>query len=160
MTRPHSYVYCRLAPSPLHGVGVFAICDIPQNMHLFGEDVTGLDEVSITEVANLPAYQSQLYKDFAILENDTWVCPKSFNDMTIAWYINHSKTPNVVMDGDYIFWSAKDIKAGEELTVDYATYSDYTGVDDVANALKGEESGYLGPEKSTQELHKLLNKKD
>jgi len=46
----------------------------------------------------------------------------------MSWYINDPKRgqkPNVVCDGNYDFRAARDIKEGEELTVDSTTYSDH-----------------------------------
>ncbi|MBK6772367.1 MAG: SET domain-containing protein-lysine N-methyltransferase [Ignavibacteria bacterium] len=41
--------------------------------------------------------------------------------MDIALFLNHSDTPNIISinDGDY-FEAIRDIKAGEELVIDYA----------------------------------------
>jgi SET domain-containing protein len=47
------------------------------------------------------------------------------NPLTVAWYLNHSKTPNVGCDKDYIFSALRDIKEGEELTADYHTYNEF-----------------------------------
>ena len=44
--------------------------------------------------------------------------------MSVAWYINHSLRPNVtigVTPARWIIRAKRDIKAGEELTVDYGT---------------------------------------
>ena len=50
-------------------------------------------------------------------------CPKSKIRMSLAWYINHSKTPNLrtrfTKAGNWRFWAQRAIKAGEELTIDY-----------------------------------------
>ena len=44
--------------------------------------------------------------------------------LTTSWYLNHSDEPNVAADEHYLFYALRDIKAEEELTVDYHTYSD------------------------------------
>ena len=74
-------------------------------------------------VAMLPESLKKLYDDFCILKPGKYGAPASFNDMTSAWYLNHSKHPNMAADGDYRFYALRDIKSGEELTVDYDTYS-------------------------------------
>ena len=52
------------------------------------------------------------------IERREYVCvPHSFTKMELGWYLNHSKTPNTVHDGKWI--AARDIGAGEELTIDY-----------------------------------------
>jgi uncharacterized protein len=42
---------------------------------------------------------------------------------TKAHYGNHSCDPNLGLDGPYVIRALRDIRAGEELTVDYATCS-------------------------------------
>jgi len=48
--------------------------------------------------------------------------------LTVSWYINEPKRgeqPNVYCEEEtYDFFALKDIKAGDELTVDYSEYSD------------------------------------
>ena len=125
MTMPHIGVYCKLAPSPIHGVGVFALVDIPKDTDLFGPDTTNLILIAPSDVDKLPPSYKQLYQDFAVLHDGWWHCPPSFNHMTNAWYLNHSDTPNVVcIIDDYAFISLRDIVVGEELLVDYNTYSE------------------------------------
>ncbi len=46
----------------------------------------------------------------------------SFNKLTVAWYLNESKTPNVGCDKNFKFYAATDINAGDELTADYDEY--------------------------------------
>jgi len=36
-------VYCRLAPSSVHGVGIFAIKDIPKGINPFADSYIGQD---------------------------------------------------------------------------------------------------------------------
>ena len=48
--------------------------------------------------------------------------------LTVGWYINEPKendSPNVCCNDDYDFISLRDIKKGEELTVDYSAYSEH-----------------------------------
>ena len=44
--------------------------------------------------------------------------------MTVPWFLNSSKNPNMDCDKDYRFFALRKIKKGEELTLDYATYND------------------------------------
>lgn len=67
----------------------------------------------------------KLYDDFSIIKGEMYGCPTSFNCLTPAWYINESKKPNTRCDENYDFYSLRDIESGEELTVDYETFSDY-----------------------------------
>lgn len=123
---PHDGVYVRLRPSKLHkgGVGVFAVRRIPKNTRIFiGEN----EEVVWTNKENLPKQKTvrKLYDDFAIIVGNRYGCPVSFNRLTPAWFMNESKAPNTMCDENYDFCALRDINPGEELTIDYATFSDY-----------------------------------
>lgn len=123
---PHDKVYTRIKCSPIHGVGVFAILPIPKGTPLFGDDDDELRWVGRAELGHLPREINRLYTDFCIAKDKgKWFgCPRSFNDMTIAWYLNDSRNANVGCDKNYRFHTLRDVKKGEELTVDYRTYND------------------------------------
>ena len=120
---PHSNVYTRLKPSAIHGVGVFAIRNIPKGTQLFDgtEEITWIDE---RDVGQLPPNLRQMYEDFCIIKDGRYGCPINFNDLTMAWYLNDSSTPNVTVDDDYNMWAIRDIVEGEELTIDSSTFSE------------------------------------
>lgn len=85
--------------SPIHGKGRFASMDIKTGQPiviLIGEIVpkTGL-HIPIRDTA------------YCI------VCPQT--------YINHSDNCNMEQDGQILFRAARDIAAGEELTLDYSS---------------------------------------
>ncbi len=121
---PHTGVYARLKPSPIHGVGVFAIRNIPKGTYIFPDDDEELIWIDKRILGRLSSEQRKLYEDFCIIKGDLYGCPRSFNNMTPAWYLNESATPNIASDNAYRFFAMRDIKKGEELTVDYDTYSD------------------------------------
>jgi hypothetical protein len=121
---PHEGVYTRLKPSRIHGVGVFAIRSIPQGTYVFPEDDEPIIWVHKRQTEEIPRVLKDLYDDFAIIKGDKFGCPRSFGLLTMSWYLNHSDEPNMVTDEDYRFHARREIKAGEELTVDYSTYSD------------------------------------
>ena len=123
--KPHDEVYTRLRPSKIRkgGVGVFAIRQIKKGTSLFSGDN---DEMLWVEEKSLPKRPRQIRKlyDFAVVKDGRYGCPPTFNRLTVAWYLNHSKKPNVKWVDDYDFVALKDIKPGDELTVDYSTYND------------------------------------
>ena len=121
---PHNGVYTRLKPSKIHGVGVFAIRDIKKGTYIFPEDNLPIHWIDRSQLRNLPASVGRLYKDFAIIKGKKYGTPLNFDQLTPAWYLNHSKSPNVAIDKHYRFYSLRHIRGGEELTVDYDTYSD------------------------------------
>ncbi len=122
---PHDNVYTRLAPSKISGVGVFAIKDIPADTNLFGDDDMKMIALKKAELGELDPETAKLYEDFCVIRGDKYICPQNFNDITVGWFINHSSAnPNVRCDKNLVFHSNRDIKEGEELTVDYSTYSE------------------------------------
>jgi hypothetical protein len=126
MSLPHDNVYTRLQCSPIHGVGVFAICDIPKGTKIFHNDDSEIVWVDKAKIVNTKTdlELKRLYNDFCVLKKGKLGCPKNFNMLTVGWYINESKeNPNVRCDDNYDFIAIRDIKKGEELTSDYSTYS-------------------------------------
>lgn len=121
---PHEGVFVRLGRSELHGVGVIAIKCIPKGTRIFYGDDEPLICVPVTAVARLSPEIRRLYRDFCVLKGKSYLCPRNFNRLTVSWYLNHSDTPNVRCDEEYDFYAARRIRSGEELTVDYGTYSD------------------------------------
>ena len=121
---PHHGVYARLRPSRIHGVGVFAIREIPKGTYIFPEDNEELVWINRSTFRNLEPEERRLYDDFCIIRGDLYGCPRSFNKLTPVWYFNESSTPNVAADEAYRFYALRDIKKDEELTADYASYSD------------------------------------
>jgi hypothetical protein len=124
MTLPHEGVVARLKRSDVHGVGVFAIRNIKKGAKIFGSDDGGMVWISKKEIRNLPKAIKALYQDFAVLKDGRYACPRSFNQLTPAWYLNDSKSPNACCDEHYDFFALRDIKEGEEITADYSTYSE------------------------------------
>jgi hypothetical protein len=122
---PHDWVYTRLGPSNISGVGVFAIQDIPEGTYIFEPDDDVLVSINKQAIENLAPALRRLYEDFCVLKNDTYQCPSSFNKLTPSWYLNCSKRDaNVKADSSLRFYASRKIESGEELTADYSTYSD------------------------------------
>jgi uncharacterized protein len=121
---PHHGVYTRLGPSKIHGVGVFAIKQIPKGAYVFPSDDEPIVWVQKKRIKNLPKAVRDLYDDFCIIKGSKYGCPRNFDSLTPAWYLNHSTNPNVAADQKVRFYTLRDIKKGEELTVDYRTYSE------------------------------------
>lgn len=121
---PHDGVYTRLGPSKIHGIGVFAIIDVPKGTYPFKDGDEPIVWVDKSTVETLSEPLRQLYYSFAIIKGDKYGCPTSFNDLTSSWYLNHSDSPNMAADEDYEFYALRDIHAGQELTINYRSYSD------------------------------------
>lgn len=125
---PHMNVFTRLKCSDKHGVGVFAIRDIPKGTNIFNNDNSKMVQIDENAIRNLSPEIKKLYNDFCVIKGSTYWCPENFNNLTVAWYLNESKdSPNVLCAKDYDFIATRDIKKDEELLIDYAGYSDYPG---------------------------------
>jgi hypothetical protein len=125
---PHERVYVRLAPSPLQGIGVFAIRAIAKGTNIFANDRTPIDWVDAAEVEarELSEEEKKLYDDFAIARDGKLGVPRNFNLLTTGWYLNEpaeGEEPNVAMNADDDFIALRDIVAGEELTTRYSDFS-------------------------------------
>jgi SET domain-containing protein len=123
---PHYGVYTRLRPSNIQpgGVGVFAIRAIPKGTDIFYGDDDPMVWVRKDKTNRLAPEIKHLYEYFTIIKGNKYGCPKNFNQLTLSWYVNHSKSPNVGCDKEYKFYALRDIKKGEELTADYNTYNE------------------------------------
>ncbi len=123
---PDAESFTRLRPSTIHGIGVFAIRDIPKGTNIFSDDRSEMIWLKSSEVEGKSDEIRRLYDDFCVIKNGKYGCPKGFNNLTVSWYINEpatGQTSNVVCSGKYDFIAARDIQFGEELTVNYSTYS-------------------------------------
>ncbi len=119
--KPWSELSFVLKPSPLGGVGVFAAHDIAAGTHLFTQPY----RVRTLKVKDIP----QEFMNYCIYINyEECICPEQFDRMEIGWYVNHSSDPNIVnktqakdprsLDNRNVY-AIKDIKAGEEILIDY-----------------------------------------
>lgn len=121
-------VFCRLAPSPIHGVGVFAIRPIPAGIDPMQEcrkfEFMQVSAKAIREDADIPESVKKLVVDMCPENDGDFDCPPfSLNEIGLSWYLNHSKTPNME-ERDGYFFTSRDIVEGEELTVDYGSYGE------------------------------------
>tara|TARA_R100000700_G_C3091351_1_gene92551 strand:+ start:205 stop:663 length:459 start_codon:yes stop_codon:yes gene_type:complete len=119
--------YCSFGVSKIHGIGVFAIRDIP-----FGTDpfpvVKPEKIIQLTEedLELLPTEIVIKIKDIFVRSNEVYhVYDLGLNCMGIKFHVNHSSNPNIAVNGrgttnGYIpFATLRDIKKGEELFWDY-----------------------------------------
>lgn len=121
---PHANVYARLGVSKFHGVGVFAIREIPANRRVFLGEKQETILYPKEKIDKLAPALKKLYEDFGVEEDGYYGVPTSFNNLSIGWFVNHnSKNPNLRCGRNYEFYSKRKIVAGEELTVNYLTYT-------------------------------------
>jgi hypothetical protein len=120
------YIRTRLRPSKIHagGVGVFAIIPIKARDIIFdtSNDIP-LGDVTEEQLATMPKPVQQMHTDFAMHCGKVFNPPRDFTKMGMFWYLNHSPAPNCVYNlGKDGYYAKRDIKTGEELSVDYKAY--------------------------------------
>jgi SET domain-containing protein len=119
-----------LQPSPIHGIGVFAIRTIPKGINPFvsfaDEDFEGVTTDKILKNKNIHPNVKKYVQDMCALQDGKiYLYDLGMNAINIAYYLNHSDNPNMIEENDgEVFRTKKEIKVGEELTVDYTTYND------------------------------------
>lgn len=134
--------FCRLSASKHHGVGVFAIRDIPAGTRVFKmsnnlldpEELIALSEDDLKELhPNVAKY----IKDVFVETNNAYYLPeKGMNSIGVGFLINHnlnsnmSNNFNIVSENGYaVATSSRDIKEGEELTEDYYSFTNKDAVE-------------------------------
>lgn len=119
----NAYVLTRLASSSIHGVGVFALKDIPKGSRLFTDIAM--------RIYNLPfGYFEYLRPEVKQILLERW--PQIVNgsnfiypDTRIQAFMNHSEDPSYDAVNDI---TLKDIKEGEEVTENYKLIKGYAQV--------------------------------
>lgn len=113
-----------LKPSPIEGIGVFALRDIPKgcrNMFCKPDDADEWITVSKNEIETLPVHAQFLVGNYCLYDEENYFVPaQGFKKIDLSLFLNHSDEPNIISinDGDY-FETTRDIKEGEELVIDY-----------------------------------------
>jgi hypothetical protein len=119
--------YCRLQPSDIHGIGVFAIRDIPRRRNPF-ETLPryarpGYVRITESELAALPPGLAATIRALFVPTDGVLHVPTcGTNVVYLIAYLNHSATPNLRTRDGFNFTASRKIAIGEELTVDYRTY--------------------------------------
>lgn len=123
----HQNTYVMIKPSPLHGIGVFAIRSIPKGTRdLFSQGVGEWIKLTNADVEALPKHSRDLVENHCLFDEGHYFVPDyGFKLVDLVIYLNHSDTPNVISINDGEFFEAtRDIAEGEELLVDYGTIVD------------------------------------
>jgi len=119
--------YCSFGISKVHGIGVFAIRDIPIGVDPFptikpekiikltDEDLEILPKEIICKIKDIFVRCDKMYHIYDL----------GLNCMGVKFHVNHSKNPNIgikkgIITKSYVpFITLKNIKKGEELFWDY-----------------------------------------
>tara|TARA_Y100000310_G_scaffold267587_1_gene279649 strand:+ start:136 stop:585 length:450 start_codon:yes stop_codon:yes gene_type:complete len=118
--------FCKIQPSAIHGVGVFAIKDIPAKIcpwvtpnHHFTNDPYLL---TTDDLNRLDRSIKDTLLDYNLKESDgLYISPHELEVFHLTQFLNASKKPNLdfLFDTTGEFITNREIKKGEELTVDY-----------------------------------------
>jgi SET domain len=119
--------YCRLAPSPIHGIGVFAIRDIPRGKDPFNTlskySRPGYVRITGAELDTLPPKLNEMIRAlFVPTDGAMWLPNCGTNVVYLNSYLNHSTEPNLSTKDGFRFIALRKVRDGEELTVDYRAY--------------------------------------
>jgi SET domain-containing protein len=123
----HHSTYAMIQPSPIHGIGVFAIRDIPKGTkNIFSKELGEWIKVQRAEVDVLPAHAKNLVETHCLFDDDYYFLPDyGFKKLDIVIFLNHSDSPNIISVNDGIYFETiQEIKCGEELLIDYGTIVD------------------------------------
>lgn len=127
-------IYCRIKRSKVHGVGVFAIKDIPKGINPFknlvDENKKEYIDIHKNKIKNLSKDVKKMLDDYlGINEDNTYSIPiDGINKMDISFFMNHSNNPNISIENSkdtekyVIFYAKRNIKKGEELLINYNNY--------------------------------------
>ena len=105
--------------------------NIPKNKKVFpGHVKQKWHKFKISELEKLDKKVIKMIDDYFVIEKDktVYIPAGGLNSLDISFFTNHSTKPNLTIfydKNDVVnFVSAKKIKKGEELTVDYGKYDD------------------------------------
>ena len=118
-----------IKPSPIEGIGVFALQDIPKGCSAMFSKATEQEQwitISKAEVENLPPHAKALIGNYCLYDEENYFVPDyGFKKMDLVNFLNHADKPNIISLNDGEFFEAiHNIKKGEELVIDYGEIVD------------------------------------
>jgi len=117
-------VKTRIAPSPIHGIGLFAGEPIPAGTVIWEYDPPFDLPFKREQLEPLPVPARQQVEKYSYFEKEIGAFVLCGDD---SRFMNHSETPNTVeMPGPRTV-AAQDIRVGEEITCNYAELGDDPG---------------------------------
>jgi SET domain-containing protein len=123
-------IYCRLRASRLHGIGVFAVRNIPKGTDPFFEfhetRWVPIASKKILQNKKIPSEVKKIVKQFYFREKGIFYLPsRGLNEICISFFLNRSDAPNMRWEKrSESLVALRAIKKGEELTVDYRAYAE------------------------------------
>ena len=110
----NTLIRLKIAPSEIHGVGVFAITSIPKGVKLNADMFPQSFRIPYKDFGKLkPRVRALIVERWPkVVNNEPFMYPDTF----LQGYMNHSKEPNYDAINDV---TLKNIEYGEEITEDY-----------------------------------------
>jgi uncharacterized protein len=103
-------------PSPIVGRGLFAAAPIARGEIVCIKGGRLMDRATLTRLRDV-VNDAELQ-----VADDLFLAPTSPEEFEgVMMFLNHSCEPNVGIQGQIVFVAMRDVAAGEELTLDYAT---------------------------------------
>ena len=132
---PHDGVVVRLGVSAINGIGVFAGEPIRAGTIIFANDRRPIRWTPAGQIdtLDLTSFQRAFYRDFAVRRDGMLGTPESFDLLSVGWYVNEPEAgseANLRPADDLTFVAARDIAAGEELTI---RYDDFASSDELSS---------------------------
>lgn len=116
---PHRWITPKAVckESKIHGIGVIAIEDIKKG------EMIGIAGGIVVPISEVKECWEKIGGSFGTKVNDDfYIVPISREEMEKTGVFNHSCDPNTGWAGDIRTIAIKDIKKGEEITMDYGMY--------------------------------------
>src|SRR5450432_1770146 len=100
--------YVTLKSSPVHGIGVYAICDIPKgSRNIFSRSPIEWIKVSFQEVEQMPKHSREFIETYYLYDDIGYFIPEyGCKVMDLVSYLNHSYNPNILSDNDGEYFEA------------------------------------------------------
>lgn len=119
----NTYVLTKIAPSKIHGVGVFALQDIAMGDTLYADMMTKVFTLPYKDFDNVKPQVKQMILERwpQIVNGSAFMYP----DTRVQAFMNHSDDANYDAINDVMLI---DVKAGEEITEDYRKIPNYQKV--------------------------------
>jgi SET domain-containing protein len=116
-------VKLKIAPSDIHGVGVFATRNIKKGEQVYASAIPEMHDIPYFSThfqAIKPEIQQVIKEHFPVVRSGSkFMCP----DTLMQMYVNHSDKPNY---DAYTDKALKSIKKGEEILEDYKKIPNWT----------------------------------
>lgn len=105
----------RVKESAIEGLGLFAIMPIKKG------ELIGIKGGHIIDWKTLKKHEDIIDDSFLQIDDNFVLAPLKRDEVEeVMMFLNHSCEPNIGVRGEISFVAIRDIRRGEELTIDYA----------------------------------------